>query len=34
LVHGCRILIDGRGIWVIHEDRKEKAKGKDKKIKV
>jgi hypothetical protein len=34
LVHGCRILIDRCGIWVIHKDRKEKAKGKEKKIKV
>jgi hypothetical protein len=33
LVHGCRILIDGRGIWVIHIVRKEKAKGKEKKDK-
>jgi hypothetical protein len=34
LVHGCRIVIDRREIWVIHKDRKEKAKEKDKKIKV
>jgi hypothetical protein len=34
LVYWCRILIDRREIWVIHKDRKEKAKGKDKKIKV
>jgi hypothetical protein len=34
LVYGCRILIDRRGIWVIHKDIKEKAKGKEKKIKV
>jgi hypothetical protein len=34
LVHGCRISIDRRGIWVIHKDKKEKAKGKEKMIKV
>jgi hypothetical protein len=34
LVHGCRILIDRCEIWVIHKDKKEKAKGKKKKIKV
>jgi hypothetical protein len=34
LVHGCRILINRHGIRVIHKERKEKAKGKDKKIKV
>jgi hypothetical protein len=34
LVHRCRILIDRHGIWVIYKDRKEKAKGKEKKIKV
>jgi hypothetical protein len=27
-------LIDRRGIWVIHKDSKEKAKEKEKKIKV
>jgi hypothetical protein len=32
--HGCSILKDRRGIWVIHKDRKEKAKEKEKKIKV
>jgi hypothetical protein len=26
--------IDRHGIWVIHKDRKEKAKEKEKKIKV
>jgi hypothetical protein len=34
LFHGCGILINGCGIWVIHKDRKEKAKEKEKKIKV
>jgi hypothetical protein len=29
-----QVLIDRRGIWVIHKDRKEKEKGKEKKIKV
>jgi hypothetical protein len=33
-VDGCSILIDRHGIWVIHKDRKEKAKEKEKKTKV